>query len=113
MQKRKGAGFMKKKLGLGSGVAICVGLIVATSCLVSLGTDKVGSLFKIRETLALDTFANSAISFIVAIRTADYLFTLNFSQPSFRKPTICLAAAIPAFIFASAVWAPIFFGVEK
>ena len=42
---------MKKKLGLGSGVAICVGLIVATSCLVSLGTDKVGSLFKIRETL--------------------------------------------------------------
>ena len=38
MQKRKGAGFMKKKLGLGSGVAICVGLIVATSCLVSLGT---------------------------------------------------------------------------
>ena len=29
---------MKKKLGLGSGVAICVGLIVATSCLVSLGT---------------------------------------------------------------------------
>ena len=62
---------MKKKLGLGSGVAICVGLIVATSCLVSLGTDKVGSLFKIRETLALDTFANSAISFIVAIRTSN------------------------------------------
>ncbi|MCI2106570.1 MAG: APC family permease [Intestinimonas sp.] len=27
-----------KKLGLGSGVAVCVGLIVATSCLVSLGT---------------------------------------------------------------------------
>ena len=42
-----------------------------------------------------------------------YLFTLNFSQPSFRKPTICLAAAIPALIFASAVWAPIFFGVAK
>lgn len=29
---------MNKKLGLGSGVAVCVGLIVATSCLVSLGT---------------------------------------------------------------------------
>lgn len=29
---------MKKKLGLGSGIAVCVGLIVATSCLVSLGT---------------------------------------------------------------------------
>lgn len=29
---------MEKKLGLGSGVAVCVGLIVATSCLVSLGT---------------------------------------------------------------------------
>jgi amino acid transporter len=27
----------KKKLGLGSGVAVCMGLIVATSCLVSLG----------------------------------------------------------------------------
>jgi amino acid transporter len=27
----------RKKLGLGSGVAVCVGLIVATSCLVSLG----------------------------------------------------------------------------
>ena len=27
-----------KKLGLGSAIAICVGLIVATSCLVSLGT---------------------------------------------------------------------------
>ena len=41
------------------------------------------------------------------------VFTRNFSQPSFRKPTICLAAAIPALILASAVWAPIFFGVEK
>ena len=28
----------EKKLGLGSGISICVGLIVATSCLVSLGT---------------------------------------------------------------------------
>lgn len=26
-----------KKLGLSSGIAVCVGLIVATSCLVSLG----------------------------------------------------------------------------
>ena len=80
MQKRKGAGFMKKKLGLGSGVAICVGLIVATSCLVSLGTDKVGSLFKIRETLALDTFANSAISFIVAIKNLQSIVILSFSK---------------------------------
>ena len=44
---------------------------------------------------------------------SNYLFTRNFSQPSFRKPTICLAAAIPALILASAVCAPIFFGVEK
>lgn len=29
---------MNKNLGLGSGIAVCVGLIVATSCLVSLGT---------------------------------------------------------------------------
>lgn len=28
----------ERKLGLGSGISICVGLIVATSCLVSLGT---------------------------------------------------------------------------
>ena len=42
-----------------------------------------------------------------------HLFTRNFSHPSFRKPTICLAAAIPALILASAVCAPIFFGVEK
>ena len=71
---------MKKKLGLGSGVAICVGLIVATSCLVSLGTDNVGSLFKIRETLALDTFANSAISFIVAIKNLQSIVILSFSK---------------------------------
>lgn len=38
MISKKGVGSMEKKLGLGSGVAICVGLIVATSCLVSLGT---------------------------------------------------------------------------
>lgn len=34
---------MEKKLGLGSGIAVCVGLIVATTCLVSLGTG-VGSI---------------------------------------------------------------------
>lgn len=36
--KKEGAGLIERKLGLGSSVAICVGLIVATSCLVSLGT---------------------------------------------------------------------------
>ena len=42
-----------------------------------------------------------------------YLFTWNFVSPSLKKALICLAAAIPALMLASAVWAPIFFGVEK
>ena len=38
-----------KKIGLGSAVAICVGLVVASSCLVSLGTGmgRVGRWFLI------------------------------------------------------------------
>lgn len=45
--------------------------------------------------------------------TSVYLFTWNFVMPSLMKPTICFAAAMPALVFASAVCAPIFFGVEK
>ncbi len=33
----------------------------------------------------------------------DYLFTWNLLMPSRKKPTIWLAAAIPALMFASAV----------
>ena len=39
--------------------------------------------------------------------------TINLVQPSLMNPTIWLAAAIPALILASAVWAPIFLGVAK
>ena len=42
-----------------------------------------------------------------------YLLTWNLVSPSLKKALICLAAAIPALMFASAVCAPIFFGVEK
>ena len=42
-----------------------------------------------------------------------YLFTWNFVSPSLKKALICLAAAMPALVLASAVCAPIFFGVEK
>ena len=43
----------------------------------------------------------------------NYLFTWNLVHPSLKNALICLAAAIPALIFASAVCAPIFLGVEK
>ena len=42
-----------------------------------------------------------------------YLFTWNLVSPSLKKALICLAAAIPALMLASAVCAPIFLGVEK
>lgn len=42
-----------------------------------------------------------------------YLLTWNLVSPSLKKAFICFAAAIPALMFASAVCAPIFFGVEK
>lgn len=42
-----------------------------------------------------------------------YLFTWNLVTPFLMKSTIWLAAAKPAFKFASAVWAPIFLGVAK
>lgn len=42
-----------------------------------------------------------------------YLLTWNLVHPSAKKAFICLAAAIPALMFASAVCAPIFLGVLK
>ncbi len=42
-----------------------------------------------------------------------YLLTWNLVSPSLKKALICFAAAMPALMFASAVCAPIFFGVEK
>ena len=44
---------------------------------------------------------------------AHYLFTWKRVLPFWMKSTICLAAAMPALMFASAVCAPIFFGVAK
>ena len=43
----------------------------------------------------------------------NYLFTWNLRLPVAKKSTIWRAAARPAFMLASAVWAPIFFGVAK
>ena len=42
-----------------------------------------------------------------------YLLTWNFVSPSLKNALICLAAAMPALMLASAVCAPIFLGVEK
>merc|ERR1712072_104825 len=42
-----------------------------------------------------------------------HLFTWQRTSPSLKKRTICSAAAIPALLFASDVWAPIFFLVTK
>ena len=42
-----------------------------------------------------------------------YLFTWNLVQPVAKKLLIWLAAAIPALMLASSVWAPIFLGVAK
>ena len=42
-----------------------------------------------------------------------YLFTWNLFQPSFRYATTCSAAAMPALMLASNVWAPIFLGVKN
>ena len=44
---------------------------------------------------------------------ASHLFTWKRLLPVWKKSTICLAAAIPALTLASAVCAPIFFGVAK
>ena len=48
-----------------------------------------------------------------SIGMSGYLFTWNLVQPSLKKALICLAAAMPALVLASAVWAPIFLGVLK
>lgn len=42
-----------------------------------------------------------------------YLLTWNLVQPVAKKLLIWLAAAIPALMLASSVWAPIFLGVAK
>ena len=44
---------------------------------------------------------------------AAYLFTWKRVQPVAKKSTIWRAAARPALMLASAVWAPIFLGVAK
>ena len=42
-----------------------------------------------------------------------YLLTWNFLLPVLKKSALWLAAAIPALMLASSVWAPIFLGVAK
>ena len=58
---------MKKKLGLGSGVAICVGLIVATSCLVSLGT----GMGSIGRWFIIPLFAVMVLNWFIGISFAE------------------------------------------
>ena len=58
---------MKKKLGLGSGVAICVGLSVATSCLVSLGT----GMGSIGRWFIIPLFAVMVLNWFIGISFAE------------------------------------------
>ena len=52
-------------------------------------------------------------SLVLSSREKAYLFTWNLVQPVAKKLLIWLAAAIPALMLASSVWAPIFLGVAK
>lgn len=54
---------MEKKLGLGSAIAVCVGLIVATSCLVSLGT----GMGSIGRWFVIPMFAVMILNWFVAV----------------------------------------------
>merc|ERR1719362_1283278 len=48
----------------------------------------------------------------VARSCTHHAFSWNLTSPFSKKPTIWLAAATPALLFASRVWAPIFFLVK-
>lgn len=70
---------MQKKLGLGSGIAVCVGLIVATSCLVSLGT----GMGSIGRWFIIPLFAVMILNWFVAISFAE----LNSLMPGVEGGT--------------------------
>ena len=75
----KGGVVMQKKLGLGSGVAVCVGLIVATSCLVSLGT----GMGSVGRWFIIPLFAVMVLNWFVAISFAE----LNSLMPGVEGGT--------------------------
>lgn len=85
---------MKKKLGLGSGVAICVGLIVATSCLVSLGT----GMGSIGRWFIIPLFAVMVLNWFIGISFAE----LNGLMPRVQGGTE--HSSIPAYRFNGSYW---------
>lgn len=78
----------------------------------SFGNQKIGTDYqRVRETRKEGKPENG--SALLHWCFYSYLFTWNFVIPSLKYAFICLAAAMPALVLASAVCAPIFFGVEK
>ena len=73
--------------------------------LKSAGAAKLGVVKAVKEACSTNAFGGRIPlkGLITAISQRFYLFTRNLSQPSFKKATICCAAAIPALMFASAV----------
>lgn len=96
-----------KKLGLGSAIAVCVGLIVATSCLVSLGTGMglAGNAFIIPLFIVMILNSFIALSFAELHRlmpgvdggTGQYLLTSFGPVPSLIGN---ISAYVLAMIFA-------------
>lgn len=70
---------MEKKLGLGSAIAVCVGLIVATSCLVSLGT----GMGSIGRWFVIPMFAVMVLNWFVAVSFGE----LNSLMPNVEGGT--------------------------
>ena len=70
---------MQKKLGLGSAIAVCVGLIVATSCLVSLGT----GMGSIGRWFVIPMFAVMVLNWFVAVSFGE----LNSLMPNVNGGT--------------------------
>jgi amino acid transporter len=73
-----GGNFMdeqKKKLGLGSGIAICMGLIVATSCLVSLGQ-------------GFGLAGNQFVYALIIVVILNSFVALSFSELNYMMPNV-------------------------
>jgi amino acid transporter len=111
----------QKKLGLGSGIAICMGLIVATSCLVSLGQGfgLAGSdfIYALIIVVLLNSFVALSFSVIILIGSmfvfgvmgVFHLTTASTVPPEMIDPLITSAIGIVG-LSALAFW--LFIGVE-
>merc|ERR1719229_174254 len=58
------------------------------------------------------TYNKRQLRALINFRSPFHAFTWNLTSPFSKKLTIWFAAATPALLFASSVWAPIFFLVK-